>query len=71
MDCGETGKGDLNGDEEELWRFEEAGNGEGGGGGRRRRPAHTVWQDRWYIFTCLCFSPSLCFFFFFFFAFLI
>lgn len=70
MDCGETGKGDLNGDMEEgEWRLEEAGNGEDEG--RRRRPAQTVWQDRWYIFTCLCFSPSLCFFFFFFLAFLI
>lgn len=64
MHCGETGRGDLNGDVEE-----EAGWGEDGG--RRRRPAQTVWQDRWYIFTCLCFSPSLCFFFFFFLAFLI
>lgn len=40
-------------------------------GGRRSNPAQMVWQERWYIFTRLCFSPSLCFFFFFFFTFLI
>lgn len=70
-----TGSGDLKGDGEELCAGlededeEEVGGGEEGG--QTSRPAQTVWHERWYILTRLCFSPSLCFFFFFFFTFFI
>lgn len=69
-----TGSGDLKGDGEELCTGVEDEDEEVGGVGevgQTSRPAQMVWHERWYIFTRLCFSPSLCFFFFFFFTFFI